>query len=290
MTTAPIDRRRALRTALVLTAAFLCVEVVGGILTHSLALLADAGHMLTDVGGLVLSLIAMRLATRPPTPERTYGYYRAEILAAVANAVVLLGISGFLVYEAARRIAHPPEIHSNEMLGIALVGLVVNGVSLFVLRGGADGSLNVKGAYFEVLSDFVTSIGVIAGAAVMWRTGWYAIDPLISGAIGLAIVPRTWVLLREGVDVLLEGTPRGFDTQELRSTLAGIAGVVDVHDLHVWSLTSGMHAMSVHVVAAVEENRDVLLERVRRCAQQRFAIGHVTVQVESIRCGSDTHA
>lgn len=273
-----------LTTALALTSVYLVAEAIGGWASHSLALLADAAHMLTDVGGLALALLAIRFAERPPTPQRTYGYYRAEILAAVINAVVLLGISLLVLIEAYRRFIAPPEVRSGWMLGIALVGLAVNAVSLFVLRGSASESLNVKGAYFEVLSDFITSLGVIAGAAIMWLTRWYYADPIISAGIGLFIVPRTWLLLREAVGVLLEGTPANVDVEQVRKAMLNVSGVADVHDLHIWSLTSGMNALSAHVVRADTVQPERLLSSVRGAIVQGFPITHVTLQVEAEKC------
>lgn len=273
-----------LKKALVLTSVYLVAEAAGGWATGSLALLADAAHMLTDVGGLALALLAISFAERAPTPERTYGYYRAEILAAVANAVVLLAISLVVLVEAYRRFAAPPEVRTGWMLGIALVGLGVNAISLFVLRDSASESLNVKGAYFEVLSDFVTSIGVIVAAAIMWATRWYYADPLISAAIGLFIVPRTWVLLREAIGVLLEGTPANVDLNELRAAITGVEGVTGVHDLHVWSLTSGVNALSAHVVRDQAAAQEELLGRVRTRIRTGFPIAHVTLQIESTKC------
>ena len=282
---------RSLVIALVLTTAYLVTEVVGGILTRSLALLADAGHMLTDVAGLTLALFAISFAARPATPERTYGYYRAEILAALANAVLLIGISLYILIEAWDRFRNPPEVASGWMLAIAAIGLGVNAAGIVLLRSGSAESLNLKGAYFEVLSDTLSSLGVIAAAAVMWTTGWRYADPLVSAAIGLFILPRTWILLRQAVGVLLEGTPPEVDLRELREALAAVDGVANVHDLHVWALTSGVNAMSVHVVANRSDDLASMLSRVGACASGRFRIGHVTVQVEppGWNCG-DTHS
>lgn len=282
--------RRPLVNTLVLTSAYLMTEVVGGILTNSLALLADAGHMLTDVGGLILALFAIWFASRPATAEHTYGYYRAEILAALANAVVLIGISVYILIEAWNRFRHPPEIASGWMLVIAVIGLGVNAAGIWLLRSGSDESLNLKGAYFEVLSDTLSSVGVIVAAAVMWTTGWRYADPLVSAGIGLFILPRTWLLLRQAVSVLLEGTPRDVDLAALRGALGSIEGVADVHDLHVWALTSGVNAMSVHVVARRADDLALMLSRVGACANGKFGIAHVTVQVEppNWTCG-DTH-
>jgi len=279
-TSAAGRHKRPLVITLILTSVFLVTEAVGGVLTGSLALLADAGHMLTDAGGLILALVAIWFASRPATPERTYGYYRAEILAALANAVVLIGISIYILIEAWSRFRDPPDVASGWMLAIATIGLGVNAVGIMLLRTGSTETLNLKGAYFEVLSDALSSLGVIAAAAVMWTTGWRYADPLVSAGIGLFILPRTWLLLREAVGVLLEGTPQDIDLGALRSALSNMDGVADVHDLHVWALTSGVNAMSVHVVARRPEDVSSMLSRVSACATGQFRIGHVTVQVE----------
>lgn len=273
--------RRPLVITLVLTSSFLLAEVVGGIVTGSLALLADAGHMLTDVGGLALALFAIWFAGRPATAGRTYGYYRAEILAALTNALVLVGISVYILVEAYQRFRHPPEVASGLMLAIAIIGLAINVAGIFILRGGSSESLNLRGAYFEVLSDMISSLGVILAALTMWLTGWRYADPLVSAGIGLFILPRTWMLIRDAVGVLLEGTPSGINLTALREAIAAIEGVQGVHDLHVWSLTSGVNAMSAHVVCANLVGRDELLTRVHDCAKKRFGINHVTVQLES---------
>ena len=281
--------QRALRTALLLTSVYLVAEVAGGLLTGSLALLADAGHMLTDVAGLGLALVAVHFGGREPTPERTYGYYRIEILAAAVNAVLLIGISAFILVEAYRRFRNPPEVASGWMLIVAVVGLGVNLLSMHVLKSGSADSLNLRGAYFEVISDMLGSAGVIIAAVVIRTTGWLAADPAVSAAIGLFILPRTWRLLSEAVGVLLEGTPRDVDLLVLRSSLSQVKGVSDVHDLHVWALTSGVNAMSVHVVAPDGDDRDTVIARVRQCARER-KIAHVTVQVETVGCArQETH-
>jgi cobalt-zinc-cadmium efflux system protein len=282
--------KRRLAVVLGLTTLYLSAEVAGGLLTGSLALLADAGHMLTDVAGLGLALLAIRFAERPATPERTYGYYRVEILAALANAVVLIGISLYVLYEAYERFRHPPEVQSGAMLLVALVGLAVNVAGIFILRAGAQESLNMKGAYFEVLSDLLTSVGVIVAGVVMLTTGWYYADPLISAGIGLFILPRTWMLLRDAVGVLLEGTPSDVNLAELRQAVEGVEGVAGAHDLHVWSLTSGLNAMSVHVVRAEGALHDDVLAGVRLRVTSAFKIAHATVQVESEGCEErETH-
>ena len=216
--------KRRLTIVFGLTALYLVVEVIGGLLTGSLALLADAGHMLTDVAGLGLALVAIRFAKRPATPERTYGFYRVEILAALANAVVLVGISFYILYEAYQRFRDPPEVQSGMMLLVAFVGLIVNIIGIYLLRSASEESLNMKGAYFEVLSDMLTSIGVIVAGVIMLTTGWYYADPLISAGIGLFILPRTWMLLRDAVGVLLEGTPSDINLAALREAISGLLG------------------------------------------------------------------
>ena len=288
--TAAGKNKRRLTIVLILTTTYLAAEVVGGLLTHSLALLADAGHMLTDVGGLALALLAIRFAERPATPERTYGYYRMEILAALTNAVVLIGISLYILYEAYERFRNPPEIQSGAMLAVAGVGLLVNVLGIYLLRAASTESLNMKGAYFEVLSDMLTSIGVIVAAVIMLTTGWYYADPIISAGIGLFILPRTWMLLRDAVGVLLEGTPANVNLSALREAIAKVTGVVDVHDLHVWSLTSGVNAMSVHAVIDDHALHDEALLAVQRKVRSDFEIAHATVQVECQGCTVDeTH-
>ena len=276
--------KKRLAIVLALTAAYLIAEVIGGLITHSLALLADAGHMLTDVGGLALALFAIRFAERPATPERTYGFYRVEILAALVNAVVLIGISLYILYEAYERFRNPPAVQSGAMLMVASIGLLVNVAGIYLLRQGANESLNMKGAYFEVMSDLLTSIGVMVAAGIMWSTGWYYADPLISAGIGLFILPRTWLLLRDAVGILLEGTPADVNLTALREAIAKVNGVAEVHDLHVWSLTSGVNAMSVHAVLADHNLHDEVLAGVQKCVTTDFKIAHATVQVECKGC------
>ena len=271
--------KRRLLLVFGLTSAYLLAEVVGGLLTKSLALLADAGHMLTDVGGLALALLAIRFAERPATPTRTYGYYRTEILAALSNAVVLIFISLYILVEAYRRFRNPPDVSSIGMLWVAVFGLVVNVAGIMILRSGSSESLNMKGAYFEVLSDMLTSIGVIVAGLIMLFTGWYYADPLISAAIGLFILPRTWLLLREAIGVLLEGVPRDVDLAAIRQAIAELPGVQGVHDLHVWALTSGTNALSAHVVASDGTPHAALLDAIHSCVTE-LRIAHATVQIE----------
>lgn len=272
--------KRRLIMVLGLTATYVVVEVIGAFLSGSLALLADSGFMLSDVAGLALSLFAVKFAERSATPERTYGYYRVEILAALINAVALIFISIYIFYAAYLRFLDPPAVASRGMFLVAVVGLGVNATGVLILRRASEDSLNIKGAYYEVLSDMISSVGVIAASVVMWTTGWYYADPLISVAIGIFILPRTWVLLRDAVGVLLEGTPSGVNLTALRESIAGLTGVAGVHDLHVWALTSGVNAMSVHVVSADGMSHGEVLADIHRVVREEFQISHVTVQVE----------
>jgi cobalt-zinc-cadmium efflux system protein len=275
---------------LALTCAFLGVEVVAGVLTGSLSLLADAGHMLTDVAGLVLALAAMKFAERRPSPRRTWGYHRVEILAALTNALVLAAVAGFILTEAWERFQSPHPIASVPVLAVAAVGLLVNLVGALLLHRGSQASLNVRGAYNEVLADALSSVGVIAGAVVIAATGWLWVDPLVAVAIALFVVPRTWALLREAVHVLLEGTPPEVDIAALRAAMESVPGVKTVHDLHVWTLTSGIHALSAHAVLQEGAAHGAVLGALRTQVTTGFPISHVTVQLEERCCGEHAHA
>ena len=258
----------------------LVVEVIGGLWTGSLALLADAAHMATDVGGLFLALVAIRFAARPATPEKTFGYVRMEVLSALANAVVLLLVTIYILYEAWQRFLAPPEILGGPMLAVAVAGLAVNLVSMKLLHAGSQESLNLKGADFEVLADMLGSLGVILAALVVMLTGWTLADPIIGAAIGLFIVPRTWILLKSAINILMEGTPPHVDIGLLERRLRGLPGVTGVHDLHVWTLTSGLDALSCHlVVEDMARSREALLAA-QEAMQEDFAITHCTIQVE----------
>jgi cobalt-zinc-cadmium efflux system protein len=282
--------RRRLAFVLALTCVFLVVEVAAGVLTGSLALLADAGHMLTDVAGLVLALAAMKFAERRPSPRRTYGYHRVEILAALTNALVLAAMAGYILAEAWQRFRSPLPVASVPVLAVAAVGLLVNAVGAFLLHAGSRASLNVRGAYNEVLADAVSSVGVIAGAAVIWATGWLWVDPLVAVGIAIWVLPRTWALLREAVHVLLEGTPPEVDIVALRAAMEGVPGVKAVHDLHVWTLTSGVHALSAHAVLREGASHGVVLGALHARVTGAFPISHVTVQLEERCCGMHSHA
>jgi len=279
--TAAARSRGRLTATLALTCGFLVIEVAGALWSGSLALLADAGHMLADAGGLGLALFAIWIAGRPPTPAKTYGYYRAEILAAFVNAVVLLVVAGGILLETYRRLLVPPAILGGPMLGIAAVGLVVNLVCAALLHGAATTSLNVRAAYLEVLGDALGSIGVVIAAALVVVTGWTLADPLVSGAIALVIVPRTWRLLTQAVNVLLEGTPAHLNLREIEDAMCSVAGVRRVHDLHVWTLTSEREAMSAHVVVDDVRDSERLLETLHAVMHARFGIDHTTLQLET---------
>jgi cobalt-zinc-cadmium efflux system protein len=278
--TAAAKHAGRLAWALGLTSAYMIAEVVGGLITGSLALIADAAHMLTDAGGLALALIAIRFAQREATPQRTYGYLRMEILSALANAVVLLLLTVYILYEAVQRFLAPPEVLSGPMLIVATIGLGVNLISMRLLAGGSSESLNVKGAYFEVLSDMLGSVGVIVAALlIMWK-GWTLADPIIGAGIGLFIVPRTWNLLRQATHILMEGTPPEIDMDTLERELAGIDGVMAMHDLHVWTITSGFDALSCHLVVRDMDNNVAILREARKRMKASFNIDHVTIQIE----------
>ena len=279
-TTAGGRHKSRLKWALGLTASFVGVEVAGGLLTGSLALLADAAHMLTDVGGLALALLAIRFAERPATPNKTYGYVRTEVLSALTNAVVLLLLTVYILYEAYRRFQDPPEILSGPMLVVAVAGLVVNLISMKLLTAGSSESLNVKGAYFEAMADMLGSLGVIVAALVVMFTGWKLADPVIGAGIGLFIVPRTWMMLKQVVHILMEGTPPEVDIALLERKLLEIDGVTAVHDLHVWTITSGLDAMSCHLVVADMARARATLESAREAMKAGFGLDHTTIQVE----------
>ncbi|MGE0599918.1 MAG: cation diffusion facilitator family transporter [Dehalococcoidia bacterium] len=273
--------RTRLMFALALTAGFMLVEAIVGYLANSLVLLADAGHMLTDVAGLSFALIAIWFAQRPPTAGKTYGYYRVEILAALFNGFLLLGVSVYILYEAYGRFTDPPSVSSVPLLVVATLGLVVNLISAAILMTGAKESLNVRGAFLEVAGDLLGSAGAIAAGVILLTTGWRYADPLFAAAVGLFILPRTFRLMKEAVDVLLEGTPRGLEFEEVAGAMTDIEGVRSIHDLHIWSVTSGFTALSGHVDVPETANRQSVLVDLHRMLTERFDIDHVTLQVET---------
>lgn len=285
------DHSKRLWWALGLTSTFLMIEVIGGLLTQSLALLSDAAHMFTDTAALAIALAAIQIAKRPADRKRTFGYHRFEILAAAFNAMLLFVVAFYILYEAWQRISQPAEIQSAGMLGIAVIGLVINVLAMYLLVGGQKDSLNVKGAYLEVLSDAVGSVGVIIGALVIMFTGWLWIDSIIAVAIGFWILPRTWVLLRDSLNILLEGVPANVDLDKISADLKQLDGVDDVHDLHVWALTSGKSSLTAHLVIPTHDMQQVLHEA-RELLAHDYQLHHVTIQCEREPCEmahEDTH-
>ncbi|HXH83092.1 MAG TPA: cation diffusion facilitator family transporter [Candidatus Tectomicrobia bacterium] len=279
--TATSRSRPVLLVTLVLTGSVMVLELAVGLWAGSLALLADAAHMLTDVGALGLALFASWIATRPPTREKTFGYYRVEILAAVVNALVLLAVSASILVEAWTRLGAPVDLAAGPMLAAALAGLAVNLTCARLLHAGAAHSLNVRAAYLEVLADALSSVAVVVAAGVVLATGWTVADPLASALIALLIVPRTWALLKQAVNVLLEGVPPHLALDEIEASMLAVAGVRRVHDLHVWTLTSGREAMSAHVVVDDLRESERLLDELHRVLHARFGIDHTTVQLET---------
>jgi len=279
--TAAHAARGRLAAVLVIGFAAFVIEVAGALAANSLALLADAGHLLTDVAGVGLALLAIWFAGRPPTPGRTFGYQRLEILAAVANAVLLFGIATIVLIGAIRRIGDPPEIATGLMLAVALVGLAANALSVWLLRDAQRTSLNVRGAYLEVLGDLFASAAVIVAAIVIAVTGWTPADTIASLGIAILILPRTVRLLRDATDVLLEATPRDVDLDHVRRHILDAPGVVDCHDLHAWTITSGMNVLSAHVVLGRDANPTLVLDELCSCLADDFDIEHSTFQLET---------
>ena len=277
----PISR---LWIAFGLTGAFMIAEAVGSFITGSLALLSDATHMATDTFALLLALIAIYIGRRPADIFRTYGYARFEILAAAFNALLLLAVAFYILYEAYERLSKPAEVQSLGMMAIAIVGLVVNFISMRVLAGHKDESLNVKGAYLEVWADMLGSVGVIAAALLIYLTGWEWIDSLIAVGIGFMVFPRTWVLLKECINILLEGVPAGIDVAQIKTSIAGVAGVASVHDLHIWSLTKGQHSLTAHIVLEEKADGETVRRAVEQVLQEQYDLHHTTLQTETESC------
>ncbi len=274
------ENRKRLAAVLLLVGGYMLAEILGGLWTNSLALLADAGHMFSDAAALGLSLFALWFAGRPPSPRSTYGYYRMEILAAVANGAALVAVSIFVFLEACHRFLDPPQVRGAAMMGIAAGGLVVNLFGLSILGKGRQESLNVRGAWLHVLSDTLGSLGAIAAGGLIWGFGWTWADPAVSVLIGLLIIYSSWRLLAEAVAVLMESAPRGTDVDQVLRAMAGVAGVREVHDLHVWTITSGMDSLSAHVIVQEGRPHGALLGELRKLLHARFGIDHVTIQIE----------
>ncbi|WP_406339748.1 cation diffusion facilitator family transporter [Streptomyces sp. NBC_01620] len=284
--TAAAAYKGRLRVALCITLTVMVLEIVGGLLSDSLALIADAAHMATDALGLGMALLAIHVANKPAGLHLTFGYARAEILAALANCLLLLGVGGYLLFEAVERFITPTETRGGLTIVFALLGLVANMISLSLLMRGQKESLNVRGAYLEVLADTFGSVTVLVSASIILTTGWQAADPIASLLIGLMIVPRTVKLLRETLDVLLESAPKGVDMGEVRAHITALPGVLDVHDLHAWTITSGMPVLSAHVVVHQElldsVGHEKLLHELQGCLGVHFDVEHCTFQLEPI--------
>ncbi|MBD0373140.1 MAG: cation transporter [Pyrinomonadaceae bacterium] len=280
--------RRRLTIVLSLTAVYMLAEAVGGWMTGSLALLADAGHMLADVAALTLALVAVWFASRPATPRKTFGYYRLEILAALINGVALVVISLLIIYEAYHRWMEPQPVRSGLMIIIATGGLVINGISAYLLHGHHEDDLNVRGAWLHVMGDALGSVGAILAGALMLVYGWYPADPLFSVIISLLIVWSSWNLIRESTNVLLEGTPAHINLRAVEEAILETEGVEDVHDLHIWAITSGREALSAHVIHLESVSPPELLSVLRNKLHTRFGVDHLTIQMETPEFEDDT--
>ncbi|MEV5610798.1 cation diffusion facilitator family transporter [Streptomyces sp. NPDC052225] len=282
--TAAAAHRGRLRIALSITLTVMVVEIVGGVVADSLALIADAAHMATDALGLAMALIAIHFANRPASEQRTFGYARAEILAALANCLLLLGVGGYVLYEAIQRFMEPAQTAGGLTIVYGLIGLVANMISLSLLVKGQQESLNVRGAFLEVAADALGSVAVLISAVIILTTGWQPADPIASIVIGLMIVPRTVKLLRETLNVLLESAPRGVDMAEVRTHILALPGVEDVHDLHAWTITSGMPVLSAHVVVSPDVlsaiGNEKMLHELQGCLGDHFDVEHCTFQLE----------
>lgn len=275
------ENRRKLLWVLVLTSLYLLAEVIGGLLTNSLALLSDAGHMLTDAAALGLALFALWFAVRPATPQKTFGYYRVEILAALLNGVVLLGLSLFIIIESINRLRHPPEVHGLGLLVVATGGLVVNLIGAYLLHRGHEHSLNVRAAFYHVIGDALGSLGAVAAGILILRYQWYIADPILAIVISLLIIVNAATLVREAVDVLLEAAPSHIDTEEVRDAILAVPGVTGLHDLHIWTITSGSYSLSCHVVVHPEHFTIAKLEELRHRLHDHCDILHQTIQIET---------
>jgi cobalt-zinc-cadmium efflux system protein len=276
---------KSLTIALGLTGSFLIAELVGAWWFNSLALLSDAAHMFTDAAALAIALAAINIGQRPADKERTYGYRRFEILAAAFNAVLLFVVAAYVLYEGVMRFFKPEAVESIGMLVVASIGLIVNLISMRVLAGGKEASLNVKGAYLEVWADMLGSLGVIAAAVLIYFTNWSWIDPIVAIAIGLWVLPRTWVLLRDTTHILLQGVPRGMDLDAIRAAIGAVPGVAGVHDLHVWSVAGDDASLTAHIGVVDGRDQTAVRKAVAEMLEDRFKIHHSTLQTETELCG-----
>lgn len=276
---------KRLALALGLTSAFLVAEMVGAYVFDSLALLSDAAHMFTDSAALAIALAAVKIGQRPPDDQRTFGYRRFEILAAAFNAILLFAVAGYVTIEGIGRFFDPRPVESLGMLAVASLGLIVNLIAMRILAGGRDSSLNIKGAYLEVWADMLGSLGVIGAAIAIYLTGYNWIDPIVAIAIGLWVLPRTWILLRDTTHILLQGVPRGFDLNAIRTAMGEVAGVDGVHDLHLWSVAGDDASLTAHVALAGGADAETVRRAVIDMLGSRFHISHATIQTETIACG-----
>ena len=285
------DQRKRMLKVLAITLSFMLIEIVAAFFTKSLALLADAGHMLTDVGALSLGLIALWFAGKPPTVGKTYGYYRSEILAGFINAFLLVAVSIFIIVNACQRLGDSPIIEPIPVFFVAALGLLVNLICLRLLsiKDGIDESksINLKAAYLEIFSDALASIGVIISSLIIFFFRWYQVDAFVSLFIGFFILGRTWNLLSECTNILMEGTPPHVDLEFLRNSVLAVPDVIGIHDMHVWTITSGLDAMSAHILIDRKANQDVVLNLVSKVLQDRFNLNHTTIQIEQASCDKD---
>lgn len=275
---------KRLAIALGLTTTFLIAEIVGAFVFDSLALLSDAAHMFTDSAALAIALAAVRIGQRPPDDKRTFGYRRFEILAAAFNAILLFVVAAYVLVEGIGRFFDPRPVESVGMLAVAALGLIINLISMRILAGGKEASLNVKGAYLEVWADMLGSLGVIGAAIAIYLTGYFWIDPIVAIAIGLWVLPRTWILLRDTIHILLQGVPRGYDLQAIRSALLAVDGVRDVHDLHLWSIAGDDASLTAHIICANDEDMDAIRRAAIDMLDTRFNVHHATIQTEEVPC------
>lgn len=279
------NNKKGLTIALLLTASIMVLEFVGGLLTNSLALLSDSGHMLSDAGALVLSLFAMWFAARPAAPNKTYGFYRFEILAALFNAATLFVIAGFIIWEAYERLWNPPAVSSGSMMIIAAIGLLTNLGSAWVLmrKGDVKGNINVRSAYLHILGDALGSVGAIVAGLLMFVFSWYAADPIISVIVALLILRSAWGVIKQAVHILMEGTPVTIDCVDVKSSLLQIDGVRNVHDFHVWTITSGLDSLSCHLLIDDDSDSQDVLQQAVHLIERKYKIKHATIQVETSR-------
>lgn len=275
--------KKGLTIALLITSCIMLLEFVGGLITNSLALLSDSGHMLSDASSLLLSLVAIWFASKPASPNKTYGFYRFEILAALFNGVTLFIIAGFIIWEAVKRFYNPPTVASGSMMLIALVGLLANLLSAWVLmrKGDVKNNVNLRSAYLHVLGDALGSIGAIIAGVVMWLFEWYIADPLISILVALLILRGAWGVIKHTVHILMEGTPITIDIVEVKRALESIDGVINVHDLHIWTITSGLDSLSCHILIEDDQDSQQILQKAIHIIEEKFKILHTTIQIET---------